>query len=73
MSGIAGSQLRFAFGHQDRGECARSSFTDLTHLQVVASRRQSDAKSHQHVWNILVSQLMGCSLQQVLVVALDGE
>ena len=65
VSGIAG------FDPQDRGECARSSFIDLT--QVVASRRQSDAKSHQHVQNILVSQLMGCPLQQVLVVALDAE
>ena len=44
VSGIAGAKLRFAFDHQDRGECARSSFIDLT--QVVASRRQLDPKSH---------------------------
>ena len=76
ISVTADPKLRFAFGHQDKvrqqaeGECAWSCFTDLT--QVVASRCQMDAKSHQQFEYLCVPQLRGDSLKQDPVATLDA-
>ena len=71
FSDISVTAERFAFAHQDRvhqqaeGECAKSSLADLT--QVVASKCQLDAKSHQQFEYVCLPQLRGYSLKQVPV------